>query len=433
MRSRPDRTILGKRQTHLFRTGYTGGFRQRDCHHAMRQNCSSLYRSGAQLTTTVALADSPDMAAESDESWSAGPLHVLLVLDDDVLRRFGPVLRRLCVGFVDESIRATILCPAGTDPQSLLVGMAKAVRHGSLRWLLRDRSVRKVVDALRGNEPNLVHAMAGAQAPLARALATQFDIPMVVQLTGLADLSVLEQDTGDPAVEYVAMTSPILQAARRVLGAESQRVTLIQPGLHALAEPTCFTADRETVTLLSYARFAGNCGLMKLLAATRELIRRNEDLMLFLMGTGPLEPQLRRRVIELGLLKSVTFTGAAVNRQAAMEGADVFVSTRRQTELRTHALEAMAAGMAIVAAKGSVNDFLIDEETALLFDPGSPDQLSIQLAQLLEHRDMARALAARAQEHVRKNHQPSAMVSATSELYRRLAFKQRTMKIVTSS
>jgi len=172
---------------------------------------------------------------------------------------------------------------------------------------------------------------------------------------------------------------------------------------------------------------------MKLLAATRELIRRNEDLMLFLMGTGPLEPQLRRRVIELGLLKSVTFTGAAVNRQAAMEGADVFVSTRRQTELRTHALEAMAAGMAIVAAKGSVNDFLIDEETALLFDPGSPDQLSIQLAQLLEHRDMARALAARAQEHVRKNHQPSAMVSATSELYRRLAFKQRTMKIVTSS
>ena len=361
------------------------------------------------------------------------PLHVLVMVDDDLLRRVGPTLRQLCVGFVDEPVRTTVLCPHKTDPQMLLIGGTKDIRHGTLRWPMRDRSIRRVIEALAGDEPDLVHVYSRRLADSARALAAHFDVPVVVQLTGLDDLDILSAGQQGPPCEYVAYTAPILQAARRVLDDQADRVTLIRPGMHAKTSPTCFADDQRTVTLVSFTRFTPQCGLMHLLEAVAALIRRGEDLLLFLLGAGPLEPRLRRRVIELGLLKSVTFTGAVQNRQVAMDAADILVSTRCQTELRSHSLEAMAAGMAIVAARGSVDDSLIDEHTALLFDSANPDQLTIQLSQLLEHRDMARQLAARAQEYVRQHHQPSVMVSAVAQLYRRLAFKQRTVKIATPS
>jgi glycosyltransferase involved in cell wall biosynthesis len=373
------------------------------------------------------------MDVELEEHPIAGPLHVLVMVDDDMLRRVGPTMRQLCVGFVDEPIRTTVLCPNKTDPHMLLVGMTNHLTHGSLRWPLRDRSIRRVIDALGSDDPDLVHVYSRRLIDSAKALATHFDIPMVVQLAGLDDVAVLGTEPGGAACAYIAFTTPILQAAQRVLGERADRVTLIRPGMHAKASPTCFADDQRTATLISFTRFTPQCGLINLLEATAALIRRGEDLLLFLLGSGPLEPRLRRRVIELGLLKSVTFTGTVANRQAAMDSADILVSTRRQTELRSHALEGMAAGMAIVAARGSIDDALIDDQTALLFDTASPDQLTIQLSQLLEHRDMARQLAARAQEHVRQHHQPSAMVSAIAQLYRRLAVKQRTVKLAAPS
>ena len=359
----------------------------------------------------------------------SAPLHALFVVDEDVVHRFGTTIRQLAVGFVDESIRVTILGPAGLDVEPLLVGAAKRVPHASLRWPLRNRTLRAVVDALGADEPDVIHAMSGRTVELARAVAEPFELPLIVQLTGRDEIAAIEAAREGEQTRYIAISGPLLEAARQALGDQADRATLVHPGIHARKGRACFSDSNRTTTILSLTRFHGQHGLDPFLEAIRDLIESGRELMVFLMGTGPLEPEIRRRVISLGLLKTVTLTGPVTNRLAALDAVDILVSTRPQSELRVQPLEAMAAGVAIVAARGGVDDYMIDEQTALLFDPASPAQLGLQLGQLLEHQDLARRLAAAAQEHVRHRHQPSAMVASVVQLYRRLALKQRTVKL----
>ena len=78
----------------------------------------------------------------------------------------------------------------------------------------------------------------------------------------------------------------------------------------------------------------------------------------------------------------------------------------------------MSVGSAVAASKGGVDDLIIEDKTALTFNPD--DQLSIYncLKRLFDRPDEARRLAESAQQHLRQNHHVSGMVSAVISLYR---------------
>jgi glycosyltransferase involved in cell wall biosynthesis len=80
-------------------------------------------------------------------------------------------------------------------------------------------------------------------------------------------------------------------------------------------------------------------------------------------------------------------------------------------------LEAMSVGLAVAASKGGVDDLIIEDQTATVFDPS--DELSIRgrLQQLFDRAEFARKLAKGAQNYLRANHSVSNMVSATVQAY----------------
>ena len=75
------------------------------------------------------------------------------------------------------------------------------------------------------------------------------------------------------------------------------------------------------------------------------------------------------------------------------------------------------AALAMTACKGGVDDLIIEGKTAFVFNPD--DRLSIYscLKRIFDTPDLARQIAAGAQEHLRRNHHVSAMVASTLALY----------------
>lgn len=358
---------------------------------------------------------------------SATSLSVALVADSDCFALFGPVIRHLCVGLLDEAVRVSLISDQVAIPASFPAGPVAVVGYRPPGWRGRGRTVRRICEEFGRDTPMVVHALCGRVLELARQLGAHWDVPVAVTLTGLEEVSI-EQTAGDDRSYWVAPTEPILQHLRQALQVPAERCKLIRPGLHAQAGPGCFQDDSKTGTILAAGMRRRGGGLDRLIRAMRALRDQGCQAMLFVLDGGPDERALRRLTEQLALTAVVTFVGQLPAPAAAMRGADLFVLPRPETSLTSLPLEALGAGMATVAAAGSVLDFLIDGRTALLFEPDDESDLARQLRRLLTDRDYARRLALAGREHIRQFHSVSAMVTAVRGLYEQLALPQRTLR-----
>jgi glycosyltransferase involved in cell wall biosynthesis len=117
--------------------------------------------------------------------------------------------------------------------------------------------------------------------------------------------------------------------------------------------------------------------------------------VLRVVGTGPERERLERRARELGLEGRVAFLGHVAFDLLAAEyrRADVFCLPSRQEGFGIVFLEAMAAGLPIVAARAAaVPDVVSDGENGVLVSPDSPAELAVVLGRLLSDADERRRL-----------------------------------------
>jgi glycosyltransferase involved in cell wall biosynthesis len=107
---------------------------------------------------------------------------------------------------------------------------------------------------------------------------------------------------------------------------------------------------------------------------------------LTLVGRGRAEPEARRFVSEHGLQSRVRFAGwlQGADLEAQLAGHDVLVLPSWEEGLPNAMIEAMAAGLAVVAsAVGNIPDVVADEREALLVPARDPQALSAALLRVL--------------------------------------------------
>lgn len=142
---------------------------------------------------------------------------------------------------------------------------------------------------------------------------------------------------------------------------------------------------------------------------------------LVLAGDGELLPRLRKRVAELGLQKRVHLLGAQ-SHQTVLEWMDraavVVVPSRRGEGCPHVALEAMAAGAPVVAARvGGLPELV--EDAGLLFEAGDRAALADCLRRLACDPQLSDSLSRAGLERVRRHHDEEQLVETYLELYRR--------------
>jgi glycosyltransferase involved in cell wall biosynthesis len=227
-----------------------------------------------------------------------------------------------------------------------------------------------IADELR-NERGLTRALLAVQARWERLNVQRADrvvVPSAYSATTTVDLY------GVPREKVRVVPEPIDLAGWRA------RLAAVAP------------APRHPPTVLTVARMYPRKRLEDLLAAAAVLRERIRDLRVRIVGGGPEAARLRGLHARLRLGDTVRLLGDVSAATLAVEymGADCFCLPSTQEGFGIVFLEAMTAGLPIVACRAAaVPEVVMDGETGMLVPPRDPDALARALESVLG--DAARA------------------------------------------
>jgi glycosyltransferase involved in cell wall biosynthesis len=125
--------------------------------------------------------------------------------------------------------------------------------------------------------------------------------------------------------------------------------------------------------------------LFELVAAWRTIADRWPSARLWLLGDGPLRETLYERIVDYGLHHQIVLPGSFDELLDVFQAADVFVAPTPATEGAQFALEAMAAGLPVVAADGPDYREVVEHGVSgLLVAPGDGPALAQALTSLFD-------------------------------------------------
>ena len=155
---------------------------------------------------------------------------------------------------------------------------------------------------------------------------------------------------------------------------------------------------RDRPVLLYTGRLARTKGLLTLAEAFARLAERAPLPLLVLLGTGEgsvddCEAELRRLAAELPLAGSLALRGWAANPVPWLQAADLFVFPSEYEGFGLSLVEAMAAGLPVVATPvGAAPEVVRDGANGWLVPVGDAERLSGGLAAALAARDVWRSM-----------------------------------------
>jgi glycosyltransferase involved in cell wall biosynthesis len=142
------------------------------------------------------------------------------------------------------------------------------------------------------------------------------------------------------------------------------------------------------------------------------------DLEFQIVGDGPRRAELEALVRSRRLEDRVRFLGHREDVGQLLGQADIFALPSRSEAFPNGAIEAMAAGLPVVAgAVGGLLDLIDHGRTGLLIEPGNADALAGALRWLLTNPAKASQLGEQARADVQQRYSFERMVKAFEDLY----------------
>jgi glycosyltransferase involved in cell wall biosynthesis len=171
----------------------------------------------------------------------------------------------------------------------------------------------------------------------------------------------------------------------------------------------------------SIGRLTPQKGYRDFLQAAAQVAARHPQARFLLVGDGEESTALRQSAAELRLADRVVFTGARADVEQLLPLMDLFVSSSLWEGLPTVILEAMLAGVPVVATRVAGTVELIEElTTGRLVPPSDPVELSRVICQLLDSPPQAQEMAQNAQRFVRAHFDIAAVARRQAQMYRQL-------------
>jgi len=311
-------------------------------------------------------------------------------------------------------VRQTVLTtrPPGA-PSFEGLGSSEVRRHGlPVPWARQGWCLSAAPQALRlARRADLVHAHLGedvAVLPMALAAARAGAIPLVVTIhtsvrhtylaVGLRGHVLKLLGTAAEAAVVPHATAVIALTARlaeRLTDVEPERLHVVPSGV---VPAGCASAGDDPLPDVPHPRvlFVGRLhrqkGVLTLIRAAAQM--RTSGAQIVVVGDGPEREAAMAAARRLGLAERVHFTGFRPHREipAILGHADVFAMPSVYEELGSVLLEAMQAGLPIVASRtGGIPEAV--GPAAELVAPGDAGALAAQLDRLLTDEDAAARLS----------------------------------------
>ncbi|MBL8878184.1 MAG: glycosyltransferase family 4 protein [Phycisphaerales bacterium] len=334
----------------------------------------------------------------------------------------GPTLRL-------DRVRYHNMTPA--TPTSAAARLAR--RWNTLRQVAREVKP----DAIIGYHimPNGLLALAAARLNGARAIyqmtggpvqllggGWQSENPLLARL-GAASVQ-LEHRMFEIARRFDAIVVRGESAARFVAQHKLAAVWATIPGAveSALIAPNA----RPDFDLISVGRLVDVKRVDRALAIIAALRTIRPGVRAAIVGDGPLMQALRRLAEQLGIADAVEFLGARDDVAALLVRSRAFLLTSCNEGLSIAALEAMAAGLPVIAPRvGDMGDVLENDVTGLVIQPDDAKTAAQRIAALLDDAPRRTALGLAARERVQRACSVDHVASRWAALFERLRDQSR--------
>lgn len=351
--------------------------------------------------------------------------------------------------------RRIVMLGTAFDTKGGISAVVNAYRAGGLfeRWPVRylathreGRALSKVVLAAAGfmrfagliltRRVAALHVHSASRASFWRKspfllLAFLSARPVIFHLHGGGFREFFERDCGPLARAWVRgvfkraaqviVLSPRWEAWVRTVAPQA-RVHVIPNPAPAITNKREHPADGDPV-LLFLGAIIEKKGVFELLEAVAGLRERYPRCRLVLAGTGPAQAQVLARAAALGIASQVEMPGwvDAAARDARLAQAAVFVLPSYYEGMPMSVLEAMAAGVPVIASDvGGIPELIAHGVDGLLIAPGDVPALTAALEGLLSDAPLRAAMGQAAQHKVERCYAAERVLEQVEGIYRDL-------------
>lgn len=195
------------------------------------------------------------------------------------------------------------------------------------------------------------------------------------------------------------------------------KVSIISNGLEASAF-TPRPPNNQITRVVTVANLRPEKGHETLIAAAALLARDCPTLRYLIVGDGAQRDDLERLARTKGVDPIIEFAGHREDVPAVLARSDVFVLPSLSEAFPNSAIEAMAAGLPVIAsAVGGLLDLIEPSRTGLLVPAADAEALAAALRRLHDDPERAAAMGAEARRDVLSRFSFDRMVTAFEDLY----------------
>lgn len=173
----------------------------------------------------------------------------------------------------------------------------------------------------------------------------------------------------------------------------------------------------ERPLVVAVGRLVPQKAFHDLIAAFGQVAARFPLAKLLIIGQGHLQPALETQIMEAGLAEQVELLGPRKDVPRLLAACDLFVNSSLWEGLSIAMLEAMAAGLPVVATNvGDAPRLVVDDAGSLVL-PGRPDQLADALCSFLADPERMRQAGEKSRRHVVRHHDPVVWANQILDIY----------------
>lgn len=243
-----------------------------------------------------------------------------------------------------------------------------------------------------------------------------------------------------PITDVLVAVSEGIRGQAQLEGVRPAKVLVIMNGVTPLdvgsvegneIRKTLHVKDND-LFLLAVGRLAYQKGFDVLIDAIPALIQKHSNLTLNICGDGPWMGRLQSQIAKLGLSSHVKLLGVQ-SMAPLLAIADMYILSSRFEGLSRAMLEAMAAGVPVVATRvEGVEEVIVDGVHGLLVPPENADELAKAMTRLIDDPKLRQDIAQTAQKHIMSSYTTDVMFTKYFDLMLNLLRAKKKRQVVES-
>lgn len=275
----------------------------------------------------------------------------------------------------------------------------------------------------------IVHAHLARDYPLAALAAGRSNARLVLTRHVLFALSQIHRLTLRRTAKVIAVSEAVADSLRAQNIFPTEKLVTIHNGIdvekfdHARREAGERNRD-ERIRVGMIGHIAPIKGQEEFIRAAAIVCRQRDDVDFIVAGAdksreGENQARVEKLISELGLEHNVKFLGWIEDVAKLLSTFDLYVSPARSEPFGLTIVEAMAAGVPVIATRSEgASEILSDGETGRLIPIDDVETLAGVIGELLNDRTQCERLAQNAKSAARERFSLERMVDRTEEIYR---------------